>query len=71
MRILNVEIAMQYTTKYQSPVEGAVGHNKISIIAPCHRVVGSDGSLTGYAGGVDSCLNSNLAAVCFPVHMQS
>lgn len=34
-------------------VGGAVGHNEISIIIPCHRVVGSDGSLTGYAGGVD------------------
>ena len=34
-------------------VGGAVGHNPISIIVPCHRVVGSDGSLTGYAGGVD------------------
>ncbi|MDD6189069.1 MAG: methylated-DNA--[protein]-cysteine S-methyltransferase [Clostridiales bacterium] len=34
-------------------VGGAVGHNPISIIIPCHRVVGTDGSLTGYAGGVD------------------
>lgn len=34
-------------------VGGAVGHNLISIIVPCHRVVGTDGSLTGYAGGVD------------------
>ncbi len=34
-------------------VGGAVGHNPISIIVPCHRVAGSDGSLTGYAGGVD------------------
>lgn len=33
-------------------VGGAVGHNPISIIIPCHRVVGSTGSLTGYAGGV-------------------
>lgn len=32
---------------------GAVGHNRISIIIPCHRVVGTDGSLTGYAGGID------------------
>ncbi|OYN97029.1 methylated-DNA--[protein]-cysteine S-methyltransferase [Enemella evansiae] len=31
----------------------AVGHNPISVIVPCHRVVGADGSLTGYAGGVD------------------
>ena len=34
-------------------VGGAVGHNEISIIVPCHRVVGTNGSLTGYAGGVD------------------
>lgn len=34
-------------------VGGAVGHNPISIIIPCHRVVGTDGSLTGYAGGID------------------
>ena len=34
-------------------IGGAVGHNPISIIIPCHRVVGSDGSLTGYAGGID------------------
>ena len=34
-------------------VGGAVGHNPISIIVPCHRVVGSNGSLTGYAGGID------------------
>lgn len=34
-------------------VGGAVGHNPISIIIPCHRVIGSDGNLTGYAGGLD------------------
>ena len=34
-------------------VGGAVGHNVISIIIPCHRVVGTKGSLTGYAGGLD------------------
>ena len=34
-------------------VGGAVGHNPISIIIPCHRVVGADGSLTGYAGGLE------------------
>ena len=33
-------------------VGGAVGHNEISIIIPCHRVVGADGDLTGYAGGI-------------------
>ena len=34
-------------------VGGAVGHNGISLIVPCHRVVGANGSLTGYAGGLD------------------
>ena len=34
-------------------VGGAVGHNPISLIIPCHRVVGADGSLNGYAGGLD------------------
>ncbi|MCM1309008.1 MAG: methylated-DNA--[protein]-cysteine S-methyltransferase [Butyrivibrio sp.] len=34
-------------------VGGAVGHNSVSIIIPCHRVVGADGNLTGYAGGID------------------
>ena len=34
-------------------VGGAVGHNPVSIIIPCHRVIGSDGSLTGYAGGLE------------------
>ena len=34
-------------------VGGAVGHNPISILIPCHRVVGTNGSLTGYAGGIE------------------
>lgn len=34
-------------------VGGAVGHNPISILIPCHRIIGADGSLTGYAGGLD------------------
>jgi methylated-DNA-[protein]-cysteine S-methyltransferase len=34
-------------------VGGAAGRNPIAIIVPCHRVIGSDGSLTGYAGGLD------------------
>jgi methylated-DNA-[protein]-cysteine S-methyltransferase len=34
-------------------VGGAVGHNPISLLIPCHRVVGSDGRLTGYAGGIE------------------
>lgn len=34
-------------------VGGAIGHNPIAIIIPCHRVVGTNGNLTGYAGGID------------------
>ena len=34
-------------------VGGAVGHNPISLLVPCHRVVGTNGSLTGYAGGIE------------------
>lgn len=34
-------------------IGGAVSHNPISLIIPCHRVVGADGSLTGYAGGIE------------------
>ena len=34
-------------------VGGAVGHNPVSILVPCHRVLGANGSLTGYAGGLD------------------
>ena len=53
------EIAKQIAVKKGLPrmsaqaVGGAVGHNEISIIVPCHRVVGTNGSLTGYAGGID------------------
>ena len=53
------EIAKQLAAKRGLPrmsaqaVGGAVGHNEISIIVPCHRVVGTNGSLTGYAGGID------------------
>ena len=38
-------------------VGGAVGHNPISLIIPCHRVIGTDGSLVGYGGGVDKKLS--------------
>ncbi|MBR5109675.1 MAG: methylated-DNA--[Clostridia bacterium] len=38
---------------YARAVGSAAGHNPLSIIIPCHRVVGADGSLTGYAGGLD------------------
>lgn len=41
-------------------IGGAVGHNPISIIVPCHRVVGSNGRLTGYAGG----LERKIALLC-------
>ena len=48
-------VAEKQGLPHMSPqaVGGAVGHNKISILIPCHRVVGTDGSLTGYAGGID------------------
>lgn len=44
---------MGLETMSAQAVGGAVGHNEISIIIPCHRVVGTGGSLTGYAGGLD------------------
>ena len=53
------ELAKQLAAKHglarmsAQAVGGAVGHNEISIIIPCHRVVGANGSLTGYAGGID------------------
>lgn len=53
------EIAKQIAVKMGLPrmsaqaVGGAVGHNRISIIVPCHRVLGVHGELTGYAGGID------------------
>lgn len=48
-------IAAQKGLAGMSPqaVGGAVAHNSISLIIPCHRVVGADGSLTGYAGGIE------------------
>ena len=42
----------KYERVSNQAVGGAVGHNPISLIIPCHRVIGSDGSLRGYAGGV-------------------
>ena len=45
---------MNKTRMSAQAVGGAVGHNPISIIIPCHRVVGSNGSLTGYAGGLQT-----------------
>lgn len=45
-------VKMNKESMSSQAVGGAVGHNPISIIIPCHRVVGSNGSLTGYSGGV-------------------
>ncbi len=52
---LSAEVAgaMGRPSMSSQAVGGAVGRNPISIIVPCHRVVGADGSLTGYAGGLD------------------
>lgn len=47
------QIAALVGCKSAQAVGGAVGRNPISILVPCHRVVGAGGSLTGYAGGVD------------------
>ncbi len=53
------EIAKKMTQMHDAPhmsaqaVGSAVGHNEVSIIIPCHRVVGTNGSLTGYAGGME------------------
>ena len=47
-----IAVKMNKERMSSQAVGGAVGHNPISIIIPCHRVVGSDGSLTGYAGGI-------------------
>ena len=48
------EIASQISPNMSAQaVGGAVGHNPISILIPCHRVLGSDGKLTGYAAGLD------------------
>lgn len=48
------EIASKISpTMSAQAVGGAVGHNPIAIMIPCHRVMGTDGKLTGYAGGID------------------
>ena len=49
------KIAVQFHRPHMSAqaVGGAVGHNPISIIIPCHRVIGANGNLTGYAGGIN------------------
>ncbi|CAM5797925.1 methylated-DNA--[protein]-cysteine S-methyltransferase [Rhizobacter fulvus] len=55
-------------------VGGAVGRNPLSVIVPCHRVVGTDGSMTGYAGGVDrkrALLALERATALAPVRTQA
>ena len=47
------EIARRLDCRSSQAIGGAVAHNSISLIIPCHRVVGTGGSLTGYAGGID------------------
>lgn len=51
---LSKQIAIQLNKQKMSAqaIGGAVGHNPISIIIPCHRVVGANGTMTGYAGGI-------------------
>ena len=48
----NIAMKMGREKMSSRAVGGAVGHNPISIIIPCHRVVGSNGSLTGFSGGI-------------------
>lgn len=47
-------VKMNKQSMSSQAVGGAVGHNPISIVIPCHRVVGANGSLTGYAGGIST-----------------
>lgn len=47
------DIAKKLGTKGSQAVGGAVGRNPISIIIPCHRVIGKDNTLTGYDGGIE------------------
>ena len=48
------EIAKKFSARMSAQaVGGAVGHNPVAIIVPCHRVIGANGALTGYAGGLD------------------
>ena len=68
------EIAAQLAKKRGLPrmsaqaVGGAVGHNEISIIVPCHRVVGASGSLTGYAGGIEK-KGTETCLFCLSYHI--
>ena len=54
-KVIAEKIAKEKGLKSMSAqaIGGAVGHNPISIIIPCHRVIGTSGNLTGYAGGLD------------------
>ena len=47
------ELAKTLECKSAQAIGGAVGRNPISILIPCHRVIGANGALTGYAGGVE------------------
>ncbi len=49
-----VAFKMKKSNMASQAIGGAVGHNPISIMIPCHRVVGSNGNLTGYAGGIQT-----------------
>ena len=70
-------LAQRHNVPFMSAqaIGGAVGHNAISLIIPCHRVVGSDGSLVGYAGGLDRKLKllqlESSAAVKLYSHSQA
>lgn len=46
------QLAQKLSCKSSQAIGGAVGKNPLSIIVPCHRIIGSDGSLVGYAGGL-------------------
>jgi methylated-DNA-[protein]-cysteine S-methyltransferase len=46
-------LASSLGCKSAQAIGAAVGHNPLTLIIPCHRVVGTNGSLTGYAGGID------------------
>jgi methylated-DNA-[protein]-cysteine S-methyltransferase len=69
------ELAQQFELenkdRHTSPraIGGAVGHNPISILIPCHRVLGKNGSLTGYAGGLAAKIKLlNLEGIAIPGH---
>ncbi len=47
------DVARAVNCRSAQAVGGAVGRNPVSIIVPCHRVIGKNGSLTGYTGGID------------------